>query len=118
MAGIDIVEFLSVTCSHLLKDEPELGKEVHGIMEPTILLPREKAAIEIKLIREQAEEEKQQILEEKQQTEERLENSIRNFVERNQKSGQNRQQIKEDIQAVFSLEETQVEEKMRKYWKS
>ncbi len=155
LAGKDIMEFLSITCSHLLKDEPELNKEVHGIMEPTILLTREKAAIEIKLIREQAEEEKQQILEqaeeekqrileqveeekqrileqmeeekqqileqvtkEKQQAKERLENSIRNFVERNQKSGQNRQQIKEDIQAVFSLEETQAEEKMRKYWKS
>jgi len=125
MAGMDIMEFLNVTCSHLLKDEPELDKEVHRIMEPTILLPREKAAIEIKLIREQAEEEKQKILkekqkilEEKQQTEERLENSIRNFVERNQKSGQNRQQINEGLQAVFFMEEAQVEEKLEKYWKN
>ncbi len=141
-AGKDIMEFLSITCSHLLKDEPELDKEVHRIMEPTILLTREKAAIEIKLIREQAEEEKQRILEQageekqrileekeqfqkqaeeekqqlQQQAEEKLENSIKNFVEINQKSGQNLQKIKEDIQIVFSLEETEAEEKLRKYW--
>ncbi len=57
------------------------------------------------------EEEKQRILEEKRQLQkqaaEKLENSIRNLVERNQKSGQNRQAIKEDIQAVFSLEDTE-----------
>ncbi len=125
MAGIDIMEFLSITCSHLLKDEPELDKEVHEIMEPTILLPREKAAIEIKRIQEekqrileQVEEEKQQLQKEKQQTEEKLENGIRNFVERNRRSGQNRQQIKDDIQIIFSLEEAEAEEKMQNYWKS
>lgn len=54
MAGKDIIEFLSITCGYLLKDEPELKREVHEIMEPTILLTREKADIEIRLTREKA----------------------------------------------------------------
>ncbi len=112
MAGIDIMEFLSITCSHLLKDEPELDKEVHRIMEPTILLPREKAAIEIKRIQE----EKDQLQEEKQRAIEKLESGIRNFVERSQKSGQNRQKIKDDIEIIFLLEKTEAEEKMQRYW--
>ncbi len=112
MAGMDIMEFLSITCSHLLKDEPELDKEVHEIMEPTILLPREKAAIEIKRIQE----ERDQLQEEKQRAIEKLENGIRSFVERGQKSGQNRQKIKDDIEIVFLLEEAEAEEKMQRYW--
>ncbi len=72
VAGKDIIEFLSITCEHLLKDEPELKKEVHEIMEPTILLTREKADIKIKLIREEAEEKIQKMLEETEEKKRQL----------------------------------------------
>lgn len=96
MAGKDIMEFLSITCGYLLKNEPELKREVHEIMEPTILLTREKAAI----------------------AEEKLESSIKKVIERGQRSGQSGQDTKESIQDIFSMEEAEAEEKMKKYWKS
>ena len=57
LAGEDVVELLSVTCGYLFKSEPELYKEVHEIMNPTIKLTREIAAEEMKRIQEKAAEE-------------------------------------------------------------
>lgn len=104
-AGKEMIEFLDMTCGYLLKNEPELKKEVHGIMRPIIMLQSERAEYEIKLISEKLEEEKR----EKQ-------NAIRRLIEKYCSSGQSRQEVKESIQDIFSLDEADAEEKMEKYW--
>ena len=108
-AGKEIIEFLDMTCSYLLKNEPELKKEVRGIMRPIVMTQMERAEYEIKLIKERLEEEKNM-------HSERNENAIRKLVKKYCASGQERQEVKESIQDIFSLDETEAEEKMGKYW--
>ena len=43
IAGKEMIEFLSLTCGYLLKNEPELKKEVHGIMRPIVMTQTERA---------------------------------------------------------------------------
>lgn len=102
MAGKDIIELLDMTCGYLLKNEPALKKEVHGIMRPIVMLQSEKIETITEKIR---------IITEKHM------NAIRKFIEKGYSSGQNRQEVKESIQDIFSLEEAEAEEKMEKYWK-
>ena len=45
MAGEDIVELLDMPCGYLLKNEPDLKKEVRGIMKPLVMLQSEKIEI-------------------------------------------------------------------------
>lgn len=54
--GEDMIEFLSITCGYLFKNEPDLYREVHEIMNPTIKLTRERADEIVKLTRERADE--------------------------------------------------------------
>ena len=101
IAEKEIIEFLDMTCGHLLKNEPDLKKEVRGIMRPIVMTQTERAEIaeyEIKLVNE------------------RNENAIRKSIERYCSFGLNRQEVKESIQDIFSLEEPEIEEKMEKYW--
>ena len=67
-AATDIVEYLGRTCDHLFSKEPELLKEVHGVMEPVIKLAREEAEDTIKLIREETEDTIKLIREEAEDT--------------------------------------------------
>ena len=126
IAGKKMIEFLSLTCGYLLKNEPELKKEVYGIMRPIVMTQMERAEYEIKLIVEEKnriEEEIQYIRQGMQKAEkeskmhsERNENAIRKLMEKGFVSGQNRQEVKENIQDIFSLNEAEAEEKMEKYW--
>ncbi len=144
LTGEDIMEFLSLTCDSLLKKEPELGKEVHEIMNPTIKLPREIAAEKVKEAMEKADEERKQayeevrrmneelekadeerkqayeelrrVSEEQKQADEEKESSIRKLVCRFRQSGQSFQEIKEALQDIFSLSEEKAEEKCKRYW--
>ena len=109
IAGKEIIEFLDMTCSYLLKNEPELKKEVRGIMRPIVMTQMERAEYEIKLINERLEEEKNMYSE-------RNENAIRKSIEKYGSSGLNRQEVKENIRDIFALDETEAEEKMEKYW--
>ena len=59
-AGKEIIEFLDMTCSYLLKNEPELKKEVRRIMRPIVMTQMERAEYEIKLINKRLEEEKKE----------------------------------------------------------
>ena len=104
-AGKEMIEFLDMTCGYLLKNEPELKKEVLGIMRPIVMLQSERAEYEIKLISEKLEEEKR----EKQ-------NAMRKLIEKYCSSGQSRQEVKESIQDIFSLDAVEAEEKIEKYW--
>ena len=118
-AGKEIIEFLDMTCSYLLKNEPELKKEVRGIMRPIVMTQMERAEYEIKLINERLEEEKkekQRAEKEKNMYSERNENAIRKSIEKYGSSGLNRQEVKENIRDIFALDETEAEEKMEKYW--
>lgn len=111
-AGKEIMELMDITCGHLLRNEPELKKEVHGIMRPIVMLQSERAEYKIKLITE----EKQKVEKEKDMYRERHENAIRKSIEKCCLSGQNRQEIKDSIRDIFSLNETEAEEKMKQYW--
>ncbi|MBD5484660.1 MAG: hypothetical protein HDR18_03915 [Lachnospiraceae bacterium] len=95
MAGKEILEFLDITCGYLLKNEPELKKEVHGIMRPIVMTQTER----IEIITE------------------RHMNAIRKLVEKYCSSGLSRHETKESIQDIFSLNEAEAEEQMEKYWK-
>lgn len=112
LAGKEMIELLDVTCSYLLKNEPELKREVHGIMRPIVMTQTErleKAEYEIKLITEKTENTIRSITE-------RTENAIRKSIEKYRSSGQNYQEVKDNIQDIFSLSEAEAEEKMEKYW--
>ena len=111
-AGKEIIELLDITCGYLLKNEPELKKEVRGIMRPIVMTQMERAEYEIKLIREGM----QRVEKESKMHSERNENAIRKLMEKGFVSGQNRQEVKENIQDIFSLSEVEAEEKMEKYW--
>lgn len=92
--GEEIMELMDITCGHLLRNEPELKKEVHGIMRPIVMTQTERADI----IRA------------------RHENAIRKSIEKCGLSGQSRQEIKDNIRDIFSLDEAEAEEKMKQYW--
>ena len=47
IAGKEVIELLDVTCGYLLKNEPELKKEVRGIMRPIVMTQMERAEYEI-----------------------------------------------------------------------
>ena len=89
-----MIEFLSLTCGYLLKNEPELKKEVRGIMRPIVMTQTER----IEII-----------------TEKHM-NAIKKFIEKYGSLGQSRQEVKESIQDIFSLSEVEAEENMEKYW--
>ena len=101
IAGKEMIEFLSLTCGYLLKNEPELKREVNGIMIPIVMTQTER----IEIITERLVEEKK-----------RLGDAIRKAIEKYCSSGLNRQEVKENIQDIFSLSEAEAEEKMQKYW--
>ena len=111
-AGKEMIELLDITCSYFLKNELELKKEVLGIMRPIVMTQMERAEYEIKLIREGM----QKAEKESKMHSERNENAIRKLMEKGFVSGQNRQEVKENIQDIFSLSEAEAEEKMEKYW--
>ncbi|MBD5393762.1 MAG: hypothetical protein HDR71_05725 [Lachnospiraceae bacterium] len=147
LAGEDIIEFLSITCDYLFKNEPDLYKEVHEIMNPRIKLTRERADEMIKLQREIVEEERAKAEEERAKAEEerakaeaerekaeaeaakaereaakaaeaieKIECSIRNFIQLGQQNGQSFQETQQTMQNIFSISETEAEEKMKAYW--
>ena len=87
IAGKEMIELLDVTCGYLLKNEPELKKEVHGIMRPIVMTQTERFDI-----------------------------AVRKLILRDHAAGVSYQKIKESIQDIFSLSEAEAEEKMEKYW--
>ena len=105
IAGKEMIELLSLTCGYLLKNEPELKKEVHGIMIPIVMTQTERA--------ERAEYEIKRIM---QRTEKENDNAIRKSIEKFCFFGQSWQEVKENIQDIFSLDDVEAEEKMEKYW--
>lgn len=116
-AGKEMIEFLSLTCGYLLKNEPELKKEVNGIMIPIVMTQTEraeKAEYEIKLIREGM----QKAEKESKMHSERNENAIRKLIEKYCSAGLNCQEAKENIKDIFSLDEAEADEKMERYWTS
>lgn len=88
MAGEDIVELLDMPCGYLLKNEPDLKKEVRGIMRPIVMLQSE-----------------------------REEYAINRSIGKYGSFELGREEVKESIQDIFSLDEAEAEEKMEKYWK-
>lgn len=107
------MELLDATGSYLLKNEPELKKEVYGIMRPLIVLQSERTEYEIQRITEQM----QRIESERHKIKTENETAIQKSIEKFRASGQSRQEVKENIQDIFSLSQEEVEEKIEEYWK-
>ena len=76
-AGKEMIELLDITCGYLLKNEPELKKEVRGIMRPIVMTQMERAEYEIG-------------------------EATRKLIIRACNAGQNYQKTKEGIQNIFS----------------
>lgn len=93
-AGKEIIEFLDMTCGYLLKNEPDLMKEVRDIMRPIVMTQTER----IEIITE------------------RHMNAIRKSIEKYCSFGLSRQEVKESIQDIFSLGEAEAEKEIEKYW--
>lgn len=114
-AGKDIVEFLSITCSHLLKNEPELSEEVQKIMKPTIKLTREILGEEIselknlvKLEREKAAEEIEKIQLEREKAAEEAK-QMKNLVKlEREKAAEEVRQIKGEIKKSVDEQERSI----------
>lgn len=87
-AGKEIIEMLDITCSHLLRNEPELKKEVQGIMRPIVMTYTE-----------------------------RFDEAVRRMINKEHAAGQSRKEVQTSIRDIFSLNEVEAEEKMEKYWK-
>ena len=129
MSGKEILELLTLTCGNLLKNEPMLKKEVYGIMRPIVMTQTERAE-KAELLNERLLEEKKRIEEEMRRIRrgmqrvekenkihgERSENAIRKSIDKYYSLGQKRQEVKENIQDIFSLDEAEAEAKMEKYW--
>ena len=98
-----MIEFLSLTCGYLLKNEVELKKEVYRIMRPIVMTQTERAEraeYEIKLINKEMQlirEEMQKAEKESKMHSERNENAIRKSIEKYCLSALNRQEVKENI---------------------
>ena len=105
ISGKEMIELLSLTCGYLLKNEPELKKEVNGIMIPIIMTQTERA--------ERAEYEIKRLM---QKAEKENDNAIRKSIEKFCFFGQSWREVKGNIQDIFSLDEAEAEEKMKKYW--
>ena len=78
MAGKGIVELLDMTCGYLLKNEPDLKKEVRGIMRPIVMLQSE-----------------------------REEYAINRSIGKYGSFELGREEVKESIQDIFSLDEAE-----------
>ena len=87
-AGKEIIEMLDITCSHLLRNEPELKKEVQRIMRPIVMTYTE-----------------------------RFDEAVRRMIKKEHAAGQSRKEVQTSIRDIFSLNEVEAEEKMEKYWK-
>ncbi|MDE7360009.1 MAG: hypothetical protein K2N39_11405 [Lachnospiraceae bacterium] len=86
-AGKEIIELMDITCSHLLRNEPELKREVQGIMRPIVMTYTE-----------------------------RFDEAVKRLITKEYAAGRNRKEVKTSIRDIFSLDETEAEEKMEKYW--
>lgn len=60
-AGKEIIEFLDMTCGYLLKNEPDLKKEVREIMRPVLMTQMGRAEYEINLVKQRNEEDKNRL---------------------------------------------------------
>lgn len=143
-AATDIVEYLGRTCDHLFSKEPELLKEVHGVMEPVIKLAREEAEDTIKLIREETEdtiklikkeieharadveraredaerarEDAEHAREDAERTREEAQGYIKNYIRQCKEEGKSKEQTEQALESIFSLTLTEAEVKIEKWW--
>mgnify|MGYP007003808970 FL=1 len=86
-AGKEIIELMDITCSHLLRNEPELKREVQGIMRPIVMTYTE-----------------------------RFDEAVKRLITKEYVAGRSRKEVKTSIRDIFSLDEKEAEEKMEKYW--
>ena len=120
-ARINLLDFLGRACDYLLWDEPEIHMEVRKMMEPAFkLLTEEKKELEIKNeeLKEKSENlavEIKTLFGENTELKTRIENSIKNVIEKNRIDQIDISQTKEMIQNIFDLSESETEEMLKKY---
>ena len=94
----DFLELIGKACDHLFAKEPELLREVHEIMEPTI-----------KLVREELEE---QIGRQKAQ----LDQHVVNFIRQCREEKRSQTETEQLVRKIFSLERQDAKEKVAECW--
>lgn len=106
-ARINLLDFLGRACDYLLRDEPEIHMEVRKMMEPAFkLLTEENAELKKRTAN---------LSGENTELKTRIENSIKNVIEKNRINQIDISQTKEMIQNIFDLSESETEEMLKKY---
>ena len=106
-ARINLLDFLGRACDYLLRDEPEIHMEVRKMMKPAFkLLTEENAELKKRTAN---------LSGENTELKTRIENSIKNVIEKNRIDQIDISQTKEMIQNIFDLSESETEEMLKKY---
>ena len=106
-ARINLLDFLGRACDYLLRDEPEIHMEVRKMMKPAFkLLTEENAELKKRTAN---------LSGENTELKTRIENSIKNVIEKNRINQIDISQTKEMIQNIFDLSESETEEMLKKY---
>ena len=106
-ARINLLDFLGRACDYLLQDEPEIHMEVRKMMKPAFkLLTEENAELKKRTAN---------LSGENTELKTRIENSIKNVIEKNRINQIDISQTKEMIQNIFDLSESETEEMLKKY---
>lgn len=101
----DFLELIGKACDHLFAKEPELLREVHEIMEPTIKLVREE-------LEEQIGRQKEQIGRQKAQ----LDQHVVNFILQCREEKRSQTETEQLVRKIFSLERQDAKEKVAECW--
>lgn len=101
----DFLELIGKACDHLFAKEPELLREVHEIMEPTIKLVREE-------LEEQIGRQKEQIGRQKAQ----LDQHVVNFIRQCREEKRSQTETEQLVRKIFSLERQDAKEKVAECW--
>ena len=100
-ARINLLDFLGRACDYLLRDEPEIHMEVRKMMKPAFkLLTEENAELKKRTAN---------LSGENTELKTRIENSIKNVIEKNRINQIDISQTKEMIQNIFDLSESETE---------
>ena len=108
----DFLELIGKACDHLFAKEPELLREVHEIMEPTIKLVREELEEQIGRQGEQISRQEEQIGRQQAQ----LDQHVVNFIRQCREEKRSQTETEQLVRKIFSLERQDAKEKVAECW--
>ena len=108
----DFLELIGKACDHLFAKEPELLREVHEIMEPTIKLVREELEEQIGRQGEQISRQEEQIGRQQAQ----LDQHVVNFIRQCREEKRSQTETEQLVRKIFTLERHDAKEKVAECW--